>query len=51
MIDFTDRDILNYLLAFAGKTKDEVLQEMKERYTTLEEFKNFIPDRYNNKLY
>ena len=49
MTDYTDKDILNYLLAFASKSKDEILKEMNEKYKTIEEFKKYIPNRYSDK--
>jgi len=48
MINFTDKDILNYLLAFTNKSKNKVLQEMEEKYKTVEEFKKYIPNKCSN---
>jgi len=37
-----DEDILNYLLSFVGKTKEEVEKDIRIKYKNYEEYKKYI---------
>jgi len=42
MKEFRLNDILSYFLKYTGKTKQEIMQEIKERFKDFNEFKTYI---------